>query len=75
MSSTEGELVGAHKVIPTVLWSRYFIEAQGYDVEQMIRYQDNPAMCVLEVNGRFSSTKQTKHINARYFFITDCIEQ
>ena len=33
MSSTEGELVGAHKVLPTALWSRYFIEAQGYDEE------------------------------------------
>ena len=75
MSSTEGEPVGAHKVLPTALWSRYFIEAQGYDVEQMILYQDNQATMRLEVNGRFSSTKWTKHINARYFFITDCIEQ
>ena len=75
MSSTKGELVGAHEVLCTALWSRYFIVAQGYDVEQMILYQDNQATMRLEVNGRFSSTKWTKHINARYFFITDCIEQ
>ena len=57
MSSTEGELVGAHKILPTTLWSRYFIEAQGYDVEQMTLYQDNQATMRLEVNSRFSSTK------------------
>ena len=75
MSSTEGELVSAHEVLPTTLLSKYFIEAQGYDVEQMILYQDSQDMMRLKVNCQFSSTKWTKHINAWYFFITDHIEK
>ena len=30
---------------------------------------------LLEKNGRISSGKRTKHINARYFFITDRVEK
>jgi hypothetical protein len=29
-SSTEAELVGVNDVMPQALWTRYFIEAQGY---------------------------------------------
>jgi hypothetical protein len=31
-SSTEAELVGVDDVMPQVLWTRYFLEAQGYGV-------------------------------------------
>jgi hypothetical protein len=40
-SSTEGELVGVNDVMPQVLWSRYFLEAQGYAVSDSVIYQDN----------------------------------
>ena len=30
--STEAELVGLNNVMPQVLWTRYFLEAQGYGV-------------------------------------------
>ena len=29
---------------------------------------------LLEKNGRASSSKRTKHINIRYFFVKDCID-
>ena len=29
---------------------------------------------LLEKNGRVSSSKRTKHINIRYFFVKDCID-
>jgi hypothetical protein len=36
-------------------------------------YQDNQSAILLEKNGRASSSKRTRHINIRYFFVTDRI--
>jgi hypothetical protein len=71
-SSTEAELVGANDVLPQVLWTRYFLEAQGYGTNHVL-YQDNQSTMKLENNGKASSGKRTRHINIRYFFITDRI--
>jgi hypothetical protein len=35
-SSTESELVGADDAIPQMLWTRYFLEGQGYKVDECI---------------------------------------
>jgi hypothetical protein len=40
-SSTEIELVGADDTMPGVMWTRYFMEAQGQDIEESIMLQDN----------------------------------
>ena len=68
------QLVGMDDALPMVLWGLYFIEAQGYTVEQNIGFQDNISTMRLEVNGTMSSSKRTKHIKARYFFVKDKIE-
>ena len=73
-SSTEAELVGVDDVMAQVLWTRYFLEAQGYVVRDYIVYQDNQSSMQLEKNGRGSSSKRTRHINVRYFFVTDRIK-
>jgi hypothetical protein len=73
-SSCEGELVGLDDAMPSILWARYFIEAQGYTVEQNIVYQDNKSTILLATNGRWSSNKRTKHIKSRYFFVKDKID-
>ena len=70
-SSTESELIGVHDVMPQVRWTRHFLEAQGYGVTDSIVYQDNQSAILLEKNGRASSSKRTRHINIRYFFVTD----
>jgi hypothetical protein len=72
-SSTEGELVGVNDAMPQILWTRYFLEAQGYGVQESVVYQDNQSAMLLEKNGRASSSKRTRHINIRYFFVTDRI--
>jgi hypothetical protein len=72
-SSTEAELVGVNDVMPQILWTRYFLEAQGYGTKESIVYQDNQSSILLEKNGRASSSKRTRHINIRYFFVTDRI--
>ena len=73
-SSCEGELVGIDDALPTILWTRYFIEGQGYSIEQNILYQDNKSTILLANNGRWSSSKRTKHIKSRYFYIKDKVD-
>lgn len=72
-SSTEAELVGVADVMPQILWTRYFLQKQGYDVKTSMIYQDNQSAMLLEKNGRASSGKCTQHLNIRYFFVTDRI--
>ena len=72
-SSTETEIVGADNLMPAVCWTRYFMLAQGYNINDNIVFQDNKSGILLEKNGKASSSKRTKHINIRYFFITDQI--
>ena len=74
-SSTESEIVGVDDAMPTVLWSLYFIQAQGYDMTHATICQDNKSAILLERNGKMSSSKRTKHIKMKYFFITDKIAQ
>ena len=74
-SSTEAELIGVADVLPQALWTRYFLEAQGYKHDDSVIYQDNKSAILLEKNGWASSSKRTRHIDIRYYFITDRIAQ
>ena len=47
------------------------MEAQGYEVQQNILYQDNKSTILLIENGKKSSSKRTRAVNIRYFFLTD----
>ena len=70
-SSTEAELVAVDDCMAQILWSRYFLDAQGYNINDCVVYQDNKSAILLEENGRASSSKRTRHINIRYYFVTD----
>jgi hypothetical protein len=74
-SSTEAELIGVYDVLPQVIWTLHFLEAQGVKVVDNLIYQDNKSAMLLEKNGRASSSKQrTKHLNIRYFFVKDHVD-
>jgi hypothetical protein len=51
------------------------MEAQGYQVQDIILFQDSKSAILLEKNGKASSSKRTKHVNIRYFFITDSVNK
>ena len=74
-SSTEAELVGADDVSTMILWTKLFLEAQGYEIKNNILYQDNKSTILLLENGKRSSSKRTRALNIRYFFLTDQIEK
>jgi len=74
-SSTESELVATDDASTMILWTRLFLEDQGYPIEKNILYQDNKSAILLEENGKKSSSKRTRALNIRYFFLTDQIEK
>jgi hypothetical protein len=73
-TSTEAELVGIDDVMPQVIRTRYILEAQGYGVRELQIYHDNQSAMLMEKNGRASSSKRTRHINIRYFFVVDRVQ-
>jgi hypothetical protein len=68
-SSTESKLIGLYDKVGDILWTRNFMEAQGYTIATNIVFQDNMSTLFLAKNGHISSSKRTKHIKAKYFFI------
>jgi hypothetical protein len=73
-SLTEAELVGVYNIMPQILWTRQFLEAQGYTVSDSIVHQDNKRAIQLEENGRASSSKQIQHLNIRNFFMAEHVK-
>ena len=51
------------------------IEKQGVTIAKPTIYQDNMSLILLERNGCQSSTKWTKHMDIRYFYLTDQVQQ
>ena len=70
-SSTEAELVGVDDLTPQIMWTKYFLKAQGQPVPDTIIYQDNMSSIQLETNGIKSSSARTRHIQIRYYFVAD----
>ena len=73
-SSTEAELVACDDALTQILWTKHFMDAQGYTTSIKLQ-QDNTSAIQLENNGRASSHKRTRHIDIRFFFIKDQIDK
>ena len=70
-SSCKAELVGADDFATQILWTKMFLEAQGYEIKENILYQDNQSTIKLLENGKRSSGKRTRALSIRYFFLHD----
>jgi len=83
-SSTEAELVGVDDAMNFVEWIQLFVEQQIKSINEdsilnkigceTIIEQDNTSTIQLVKNGKQSSTKRTRHINIRYFYVTSKIK-
>ena len=71
-SSTEAELIGLADSVTQVIWCREFLAAQGYRMPEAIIYQDNQSTITLAEKGK-STSDATRHINVRFFFINEKI--
>ena len=72
-SSTEANIFGVNNILTQVIWAQYFLKEQGYDIHDNVIYQDKHSAIKLEKNRIQSSIKRKRHINIRYYFITDRI--
>ena len=61
--------------MPAVLWTRYWLDFHGYDVQEKNVYQDNISAIILEKNCKSSISKRTNHIKTRYYLLGDIIEK
>ena len=51
-SSAEADIFGVDDCMQAVCWTRYFLEAQDYNVTEKIIYQDNKSALLIEENGK-----------------------
>jgi hypothetical protein len=58
-SLMESKLVGVDDMMPSILWTRYFLKAHGYHVSDNFIFQDNKSTMLLELDGKASSNRRT----------------
>lgn len=73
-SSMEAELVAVDNALPHLVWTRYFMIAQGYDIKDIILYQDNLSAMLRTTKGKASNGKRIRHLDIRYFLIKDKVD-
>ena len=69
-SSTEAELVALSDSTNQIVWTRGFLEEQGYKMGPATVYQDNMSTIALVKNGK-SNSDRTRHMAIRFFFVAD----
>ena len=74
INGKKAELIGVDDALFKILWTRYIMESQGYKIEENTLFQYNKNAMLVEKNGKTFSSKRTKHIKVRYFFIQDKID-
>ena len=74
-STTESELIGVDDKIAKIIWSKKFIDHQGFKITSCMIFQDNASTTKLLENGRHSTGKRTRHFDIRLFHAKDLIER
>ena len=69
-SSTEAELVALSYSTSQIIWTRNFLEEQGFTMRPATVYQDNISTIALVKNDK-SNSDRTRHIAIRFYFISD----
>jgi hypothetical protein len=49
--------VSVDDVISKAMWTKLFLEGQGYKITENLIYRDNQSSMKLEINGKASSSK------------------
>ena len=72
-SSTEAELVAVSDMLYMVIWTREFLQAQGYEMGPAVIYQDNMSTIAMAKRG-VSNPPRTRHVAIRHFFVKDRVD-
>ena len=51
------------------------MKEQGCKIVDNMVYRDNTSATKMEINGKTSSGKRTRHLEIKYFYITDLIQR
>ena len=51
------------------------IHGTSRNIKHNIIYQDNKSTILLAENGRHSAGKRSRHLNIKYFYVTDKLER
>jgi len=69
-------LVAIDDAMGQILWTRNFLIGQGISITMATNiYQDNKITILLTENRKGSSSRWTKHLDVRCFFVTDKIKK
>ena len=74
-STNKSEVVGNSEYLPRNIWFDNFLAEQGYPLLSNIFYQDNEGAEKMAKNGRISCSSKSRHINIKFFWITDRVKQ
>ena len=73
-SSTEAELIAMYEGLDFVIWFKRVLEFMGVPQKTMRVFQDNTSTITMAFFGRGSSGSMTRHIDIKYFFTKQFIE-
>ena len=74
-STNETEVIGNSEYLPRNIWHDYFFEAQGYKLRENVFFQDNEGAEKMAKNGKLSCSSRSRHINIKFFWITDRVKK
>jgi hypothetical protein len=74
-SSTESELIALNEGLPEVIWARQFMEHLGFKQDISTVFEDNQSSIILANKSRGVTISRTKHIQVRYYYVKQLIEQ
>ena len=74
-SSIKSEMVDADNTSLKILWTKQSIEEQGHIVKANMVYQDNTSAVKLEMSGKLSLSKRTRHFDIKFFYFIALINR
>ena len=74
ISSTEAELLAIFEALDTLIYLRRVFDFLGFKQETTMLYQDNTSTITMAHMERGSSGTKTRHIDNKYFFIKQFLE-
>ena len=74
-SSTESELIALNEGLPEVVWAKQFMDSLGFVQKIITVFEDNQSSIKLAYKARGSTVGRAKHIQVRYFYVKQLVDQ
>jgi hypothetical protein len=74
-SSTEAELIALNEGLPEVIWAKQFMQNLGVPQGMITVFEDNTSTIILANKQNGATLSKTKHIQIRFYYVRELIEQ